>query len=282
MSTSDRHMRRIAGNIPGAEGPVVDLHGRFFMVCPKRGQVLEIREDGQRREVCQTAGIPAGLQVDRDNVIWIADMKRGILTTTAEGELTSVIETFEGQPMRGCNDCYFDSNGNLYFTAPAGSGKDAPVGELYCLLADRKTVRRLDDGYRFCNGLAVTADDGTLIVAETYTKKLWAYDLPSPGVVKNKRLWATLPEGGIGGDGMDFDSAGNLLCTHPGAGTIDVFSPNAKLIDRVQFPVPMVTNCHFNGPDSREVWVTVSGEDSGLWKFTWERTGQRQYCDLRK
>jgi len=56
--------------------------------------VLEILEGGEKVEICNTGGIPAGLQVDPDNVIWIADMKRGILKTTREGELAAVVETY--------------------------------------------------------------------------------------------------------------------------------------------------------------------------------------------
>ncbi len=56
---------------------------------------------------------------------------------------------------------------------------------------------KVDSGYQFSNGIAVQhMDDGrpkTLIVAETPTKTLWAYDITGPGLVQNKRVWGKLP-----------------------------------------------------------------------------------------
>lgn len=271
-----RELTRLAEGIQGAEGPVFDRDGRLFMVCPPRGQVLEILADGEPRVVIEYDGIPAGLQVDRTNHIWIADMKRGICRTTRQGARTDVVSTFEDQPIRGCNDCYFDSKGNLYFSAPAGSGRDQPVGEVYCRLTDG-TVLRLDDGYRFSNGLAVSADDATLIVAETFACALWAYTIESPGKVGEKRLFAKLPDD-PGPDGMDFDDAGNLLVAHWGASTIDVFDRNGQLIERVAMPAANVTNVHFGGRNRTTVFTTM-GTPGEVWHFEWDRPGQAQYCE---
>ncbi len=280
MSFEERMKReatKITEGLPGAEGPVFDRDGRLFMVWPGEGLVLEILEGGGKREVCNTGGIPAGLQVDPENVIWIADMKRGILKTTREGELAPVVETFEGSPIRGCNDLYFDGVGNLYFTAPAGSNADEPVGEVFVLLPDGD-ARRLDDRYKFSNGLAVTGDDRTLIVAETYARSLWAYDVSDPGTAKNKGLFARLPGDDEGGpDGMDFDEAGNLLVAHWAGSSVDVFTPGGELLERVEMPFEHATNVHFGGEGNAWVYVTA-GTPGELWKFKWDRPGQKQHC----
>lgn len=70
-----------------------------------------------------------------------------------------------------------------------------PFGSLYCLTNEE--VIRIDTGIFFPNGIAVKHNASgkaeMLIVAETPTKLLWAYDIDGPGRVKNKRKWATLP-----------------------------------------------------------------------------------------
>jgi len=272
-----RDFTLIARDIPGAEGPVFDRQGRFFMVAPDRGQLVQVTELGEVSEFANTGGIPAGCQCDRENFLWIADMKWGILKVSPQGQVLPVVTEFEGRPMRGCNDCAFDSQGHLYVTAPAGSSDQEPVGEIYCRTADGQ-VRRLDGGYRFCNGIAVTADDATLMVAETFTKCLWAFDIVAPGQVAHKRLWATLPGDHFGGpDGMDFDSEGNLLVANWGGSSIDVFSPHGRLIERVMAPFTKPSNVHFGGPDGQWVYVTEH-DHNGLWKFHWDRPGQPQYC----
>lgn len=267
----------IAKDLPGAEGPVFDRNGRFFMVAPYQGRVVRVTEAGEVIDLANTGGIPAGLQCDRDNYLWLADMKLGILRISPQGEIEHVVREFAGAPIRGCNDCAFDSQGNLYFSAPAGSGPDKPEGEAFCRLADG-TVIRLDGGFQFSNGVAVTYDDRTLIVAETFTKLLWRYDIIAPGQVTNKRVWGKLPGDKPGGpDGMDFDEAGYLLVTHWKGGKIDVFAPSGEWVESIETPFDKPANVHFGGEDGQWVYVTEH-DTNGLWKFHWDRKGQPQYC----
>lgn len=268
----------IARDLPGAEGPVFDRDGRFFMVVPDRGLVVRVTDEGQVITFADTGGIPAGLQCDRENHLWLADMKLGILRLSPQGDIEPVVTQFEGGPIRGCNDLYFDSQANLYFTAPAGSSADKPVGEVFCRRANGEVVR-LDQGYQFCNGIAVTADDRQLIVAETRTKSLWAFDIEAPGVVANKRLWARLPGEHNGGpDGIDFDEAGNLLATNIGGSAIEVYAPDATWLESIETPFARPSNVHFGGEDGRWVYVTEH-TNHALWRFHWRRRGQRQYCE---
>jgi len=266
----------IIKDIDAAEGPCWTRDGRTFMVEPYRGWIVEVMPDGTRCDFANTGGIPAGLQIDRNNEIWVADMKLGIFRIAMDGTVHHEVSTFEDEPIRGCNDCYFDSQGHLYFTAPAGSSGENPVGELFCRLNDG-TVRRLDSGYAFCNGLAVTADDKTLIVAETFTKQMHAFDIVAPGEVANKRLWATLPGDKFGGpDGIDFDIEGRLLVTHYGSSAIEIYSPDGESLRSLEMPFEKVTNVHFCGPDSTTLIITENSEH-GLWQCEYETAGQIQY-----
>lgn len=275
----EREFTRIAAGLKGAEGPVFDKEGNFFMVAPGEGRIVRVDECGEVTTFAFTGGIPAGLQVDRENALWCADMKLGILRITPDGDVEPVVTEYEGEPIRGCNDCIFDSNGNLYFTAPAGSSADAPIGEVFCRRRDGQVVR-LDGGYQFCNGIAVSANDGWLFVAETHTKRVWRFGISTPGDVQAKEAWVTLPGEHKGGpDGMDFDIDGRLLVTNHGARTIDVFDPSAKLVERVRTPFAKPSNLHFGGADKSWVYVTEHDENA-LWKFRWDRPGQPQYCDV--
>lgn len=267
---------RIAGDIPGCEGPLVTKDGRIFVVEPRNGLVLEIGADGARSVFADTGGVPAGLQLHSDGSIWVADMKLGILRVSPDGSVVPVVTTFDGAPIRGCNDCSFDSQGNLYFTAPAGSSADRPEGEVFCRLADGG-VLRLGEGYAFCNGLAVSADDRLLIVAETFTKRLHGYRLSGPGAVAEKFLFATLPGDHRGGpDGIDFDARGRLIATNLGAGHLEVLLPDGTLEQRVALPFAHPSNVHFAGDGSRTLLITEH-TNHALWRTEWECAGQRQF-----
>ena len=275
-SGSQLVFEKIASDIRGSEGPLVTKDGRLFVVQPSGGLILEIGPGGEKTVLANTGGIPAGLQLHPDGSIWVADMKLGILRVTLDGSITREVSTFEGQPIRGCNDCSFDSRGNLYFTAPAGSSGTNPIGELFCRLATGE-VLRLDQGFAFCNGLAVSGDDNLLIVAETFTKILHGYHLKAPGVVSEKFLFATLPGDHHGGpDGIDFDAAGRLIATNLGAGHLEVLAPDGTLEDRVPLPFAHPSNVHFGGPGSHTLYITEH-TNHALWKTEWHCAGQTQF-----
>lgn len=154
-----------------------------------------------------------------------------------------------------------------------------PFGSLYCYTTSGEVIL-LETGFRFCNGIAVTKDDKTLIVAETPTKSLWAYDIDGPGKLSNKRLWGKVPGDHEGGpDGMDFDEQGRLIVANWGSWHLEVYSPAGEHIKRVRCPFRNPSNVHF-APGSRMLYVTEH-EYHGVWQFEWECPGQVQYCDRK-
>lgn len=267
--------QRLASDVPGAEGPVTDAEGRLWFVAPSIGEVRALDGDGVQRTVANTGGAPAGLHRNARGEIWIADMRRGILRLSNDGQVVAEITEFDGGPIRGCNDLCFDSEGNLYFTAPAGSSADKPVGEIFCRLADGE-VRRLDAGFAFCNGLALSADGRGLFVAETFTRSIWRYDLAGPGRVAGRSQFAVLPgEHRVGPDGMDFDGDGNLVATNDGEGTLDVFVSDGRLARRIFLPFRKVSNLHFAKPGSTRLILTEH-ENNAVWATDYGTPGQLQ------
>jgi sugar lactone lactonase YvrE len=67
-------------------------------------------------------------------------------------------------------------------------------------------ARQVADGLAFPNGMLVTADNSTLIVAESYNRKLTAFDIAAAGGLSNRRVWADLEDGVP--DGICFDAEG--------------------------------------------------------------------------
>ena len=68
------------------------------------------------------------------------------------------------------------------------------------------TVTPVADGLAFPNGMAITADGSTLIVAESYAEQLTAYDIAQDGTLSGRRVWATCP--GDHPDGIRLDATG--------------------------------------------------------------------------
>lgn len=266
-------LTRVAEGISGAEGPIYDHAGRWFFVS-SAGPIYELQGSGELREHTRTDGAPAGLQVDADNHLWLIDAKLGVLRVAPDGVIDPVCTHQYGMPLVGCNDGALDDAGNLYFTVPNGSDAASPHGRVCCLLRDGG-LRTVAEGFAFCNGLAVSADNKTLVVAETWTKQLTAFDLPEPGVCTNRRLFAKLPgEDECGPDGIDFDAEGRLISTNYGDGELDVFDAQGKLLERIDLPFGEVSNLHLGGPDGRDLIVTEH-ETPGVWRGRWSVAGIR-------
>ncbi len=267
--------RLLASGVPGAEGPLTDKTGRLWFVAPSVGEIRFLEENGSQAVLANSGGVPAGLHRNASGELWVADMRRGILRLDSNGTLHPEVVEFEGAPIRGCNDLCFDHAGNLYFTAPAGSSAANPVGEVFCRLATGE-VRRLAEGFAFCNGIAVSADGRRLFVAETFTRSIQLFELEAPGVPGPRSCFAVLPGSHpTGPDGMDFDAAGNLISTNYGEGSLDVFAPDGSLVRRIFLPFKRVSNLHFRASGSTEVIVTEQ-ESNSLWSFDYGAAGQAQ------
>jgi sugar lactone lactonase YvrE len=90
-------------------------------------------------------------------------------------------------------------------------GFDFPGGEfapgILALVTPDGTLRQVADGVAFPNGMAVTPDNATLILAESYANKLTAFDIAADGSLSNRRVWADLPGGFPDGICIDADNA---------------------------------------------------------------------------
>src|SRR5258707_14402068 len=74
------------------------------------------------------------------------------------------------------------------------AGADFVPGTVALITADG-SARQVADGVAFPNGMASTADNSALIVAESYGRKLTAFDIEVDGGLSNRRVWADLGDG---------------------------------------------------------------------------------------
>jgi sugar lactone lactonase YvrE len=105
------------------------------------------------------------------------------------------------------NDIVVDGRGNAYV---GNIGFDFPGGEfapgILALVTPDGSARQVADGVAFPNGIVVTPDNSTLILAESYANRLTAFDIAADGSLFNRRMWAEL-DGGVP-DGICLDSEG--------------------------------------------------------------------------
>jgi sugar lactone lactonase YvrE len=106
------------------------------------------------------------------------------------------------------NDIVVDGRGNAYI---GNTGFDFPDGEfapgILALVTPDGSARQVADGVAFPNGIVVTPDNSTLILAESYGNRLTAFDIAADGSLSNRRVWADLNDGVPDGICLDAEGA---------------------------------------------------------------------------
>jgi sugar lactone lactonase YvrE len=110
---------------------------------------------------------------------------------------------------RGLNEIVVDGRGNAYVN---GAGFDPMAGAAFApgvivLVTPDGVARQVAAGIAFPNGMAVTSDNATLIVADSYGKKLTAFTIETDGSLTNERVWADLVDGVPDGICLDAEGA---------------------------------------------------------------------------
>jgi sugar lactone lactonase YvrE len=109
----------------------------------------------------------------------------------------------------GWNEILVDGRGNAYANNPGFdlmAGADFAPGTIALVTPDG-SARQVAGGIAFPNGMAVTPDNSTLIVAESYGRKLTAFDIAPDGSLSNRRVWAELGDGVPDGICIDAENA---------------------------------------------------------------------------
>ena len=178
-------------------------------------QVLKVSYSGETTPVIEVENRPSGLGwLPNGDLLVVSMTDSRILRFDGEKLVThadlSSLASFH------CNDMVVDSNGRAYvgnfgFDLMAGAAP-APA-ELICVEPDG-SARIVADQLMFPNGIVITEDASTLIVAETFSARLTAFDILDNGDLTNRRIWAELPQGAVP-DGICLDSHGGIWSASP-------------------------------------------------------------------
>lgn len=106
------------------------------------------------------------------------------------------------------NEIVVDGRGNAYVNGSMGmpGPQGFPPGAIALVTPDGST-RQVAADIAFPNGMAVTPDNSTLIVAESFAKRLTAFDIAPDGSLSGRRVWADLGEDHPDGICLDAEGA---------------------------------------------------------------------------
>jgi sugar lactone lactonase YvrE len=265
--TSSFEPRLLLGGLAYVESP--RWHdGRLWFAHWGTGEIIAVDPGGVSEVVGRG---PAGVGW---SIGWLPD---GQLLVTGERLLRrepdgSLVEHADlGGLAADWNELVVDGRGNIYVNGGCDfePGEGEPPG-IVALVGRDGSVRQAAEAIAFPNGMVVTPDNSTLIVAESFASRLTAFDIAPDGGLSNRRVWAE-----IDGypDGICLDADGAIWCAamlrclrvEEGGRVLEAIE-----LDRSPFA------CMLGGPDGRTLFVLAAewrGADA-LDEALAARTGQ--------
>ena len=154
-------------------------------------EVLAVDLAGRRKVITSVQSLPFCIDFLPDGRLLVVSNKL-ILRREPDESLASYAD-LTGLSDYGWNEIVVDGRGNAYinnvnFDFPGG----AFAPGILALVTPDGSARQVADGVAFPNGMVVTPDNATLIVAESYGKCLTAFTIAPDGSLSNRRVWAAV------------------------------------------------------------------------------------------
>ena len=179
---------------------------RLYFSDWSEGEVLGVDLAGDTEVVARVKSLPLCTAWLPDGRLVIVSSRDGrLLRREPDGSLVTHADLGE----TGWNDIVVDGRGNAYVNRigfnPMAAEEFTP-GFVH-LATPAGSVRQVADDIAFPNGMAVSPDNATLIVADSYRHHLVAFDIGADGGLSDRRVWADLGEGTPDGICVDAQNA---------------------------------------------------------------------------
>lgn len=221
-------------------------------------KVQRLDSRGRCETVAMVAGQPSGLGWLPDGRLLVVSMTDRRLLRLDGATLTEMADLSTLASIH-CNDMVVDAKGRAY------------VGNFGFDLIARATPRPTDlvlvppdgpprvvaQGLMFPNGMVITPDGRTLVVAESFGARLTAFDVAADGSLHQRRVWAALPQG-TAPDGICLDGEGAIWLASPSSREVLRVREGGEITHRVPTPGQAVA-CMLGGPERRTLFV-LSGK----------------------
>ena len=237
------------------EGPRWRADGLY--VSDQHGHcVMRIDVNGSIEEIASVPECPSGLGFSPDGRLLIVSMKDRKLLRLDDGGPVEVADLSEHSPFE-INDMVTTASGHSFvgqFGFDVHGGAAAQTSALLRVDPDG-SVHSVADGMACANGMVVTEDEKTLIVAESGASKLTAFDLAADGSIANQRVWAELPHVP---DGICLDAEGAIWVAGPVDDRFFRVREGGEVTDVLPVPGRHAIACALGGADGRTLYLLTS------------------------
>jgi sugar lactone lactonase YvrE len=171
-------------------------------------EIIALDLNGKSEVIARVATLPFCIDWLPDGRLLIVSGSDGLLLRREANGLLVTHTDLRSLSEHPWNEIVVDGRGNIYLN---NIGFDFPASEfapgMIALVTPDGSVRQVADSVAFPNGMVVTPDNSTLILAESYSNRLTAFDIMADGSLAKRRVWADLNGGFPDGICLDAENA---------------------------------------------------------------------------
>jgi sugar lactone lactonase YvrE len=224
-------------------------------------RVMTVDPEGRSDVVVSVSQRPSGLGFLPDGRLLVVSMLDGLLLRLDSDGLHTLADLNAPDRVHP-NDMVVDEQGRAYigdvaFDISAGPPRPGNV----ILATPEGTVRVVADGLNYPNGMVITPDGDTLIVAETMGRCLTAFDIAADGSLSGRRQFANLGVGALGGampDGICVDAEGAVWVGSPPTSEFVRVKESGAVTHRIPVPGKWAVACMLGGEDRRTLFLCTA------------------------
>jgi sugar lactone lactonase YvrE len=230
-------------------------------------------------EVIAQGPKPAGFCIDwlPDGTLLVTGEER-LLRRQADGSwVTHADLSALGQAW---NEVTVDGRGNVYVNNVGFRfGQEQFKPGSIALVTPDGAMRRVAEDIAFPNGMVITPDNSTLIIAESWARQLTAFDIAPNGSLSNRRVWAP-----VNGDGLCLDAEGAIWCSDVADNQPVCLrvGEGGEVLERIQLDRACFA-CMLGGPDGKTLFL-MTAEWRGIERMGemfQAQTGQVQTLEVK-
>jgi gluconolactonase len=296
-------MKELANGLEFPEGPVAMSDGSIVLTEIKAGRITRVTPEGSKETLAEPGGGPNGAALGPDGKLYVANNGGSFVWLDLDGitaphqpnpehqggwieridlgtgEVEVLYTESDGRRLRGPNDIVFDHDGGFYCTDHGVRDEyQADRTAIHYGKADGSDIHEVARPLDGPNGIGLSPDDSRLYVAETFSGRVWWWDVSAPGELvrapgtpNGATLLAGLP-GLQMLDSMAVDGEGHVCVATLINGGITRISPDGERQQFFATEEIFTTNICFGGEDRRTAYVTLSGTGR-LVSFDWPAPG---------
>ncbi len=230
--------------------------GRLWFSDVHAHRIIALAPDGKAETIAETGLQNAGLGWRPDGTLLVVSMVERRLTKLAGSRLETVADLSGFEDVQ-LNDMCVDKSGRSYI---GGFGFDINLGHaakpaalLSVGTAGQASVAA--DNLMFPNGIVITDDGRTLIVAETAARRLTAFDVGQDGALSGRREFASLD---VFPDGICLDAEGAVWVASPVTGECVRVREGGEVTVRVKARANGVYACMLGGDDRGTLFLCTA------------------------